>query len=159
MVFGVDIFQFVCLDDSVSELETFDQYLFLVVFFEGLVEDDLVDLLLVERRMGQLLCDLSVVGEHQDTGSVLVKPSNREYPGSAALQEIHDGLFSMRIAGAGDEALRLVHHDVYLFFTLEPFSVEADIVLQDVYLGSEFSDYHSVDGNHSRLDQGVGFTA
>ena len=105
--------------------------------------------------MSKLLGDLTVVGEHQDSGSVLVESSDRENTHMATLDQVHDGLLRMGIASAGDVALGLVHDDVYLLLTLESLSVETDIVLKHINLGSELGHDLTIDGHDSGLDQGV----
>ena len=46
VILGVDIFEFVGLDDTVAELYSFDD-LFLILFLKGLIKGDLIDFLLV----------------------------------------------------------------------------------------------------------------
>ena len=101
--------------------------------------------------MGQFLGDFAVVGEHQHTGGVLVQPSDREYPVMAVLEQVHHCPLGVRVAGGGDIALRLVHHDVHLLLALEGLAVELDFVLEHVDLGSEFGHDLTVHGHHARL--------
>ena len=108
--------------------------------------------------MGEPFGDLAVVGEHQHSGGGLVQASYGEYAGVAALQQVHDGLAGMGVAGGGDIALGLVHHDIYLLLALETLAVEADVVGEDVDLGSELGDDLAVDGDYAGLDEGVGLT-
>ena len=97
--------------------------------------------------MCELLCDFTVVCEHEDTGGVLVKTTYREHSCRASLEEVHDGLVCVRIACSGDKSLRLVHHDVYLCLALESLAVEPYVICSDIDLGSELCDYLSVDSN------------
>ena len=96
-----------------------------------MVQDDLVDLLLVVGRVGQALGHLAVVGEHQHAGGVLVQAADGEDARGTALEDVHHGLFRVRVAGGGDVALGLVHHDVHLLLALETLAVEADVVGED----------------------------
>ena len=109
--------------------------------------------------MCELLCDFTVVCEHEDTGGVLVKTTYREHSCRASLEEVHDGLVCVRVACCGDKSLRLVHHDVYLGLTLESLAVEPYVIGSDVDLGSELCDYLSVDCNHSGEDEVVGLSS
>ena len=155
---GVDVLKFIGLCDAVTELYAF-QELLLVLFLEGGVQDHLVDLLLVVGGVGELFGHLSVVGEHKDAGGVLVQTANGEYPGGAALEEIHHCFICVRVAGGGDIALGLIHHDIDLLFTLEALSVEADVVSEDVHLGAKFRHNLSVHGYNTALDHCIGLPA
>ena len=159
VVLGVDIFKLIGLDVAVVEVKSHREDLLLVGLLKRFVEDDLVDFLLVVGRVGELLGDLAVVGEHQHTGGVLVEPSDREHPQFASPEKIHDGLLGVRVAGAGDKALRLVHHDVDLLLALEPLAIEADIVVEDVDLRSKLGHNLSVDGHDTGLDEVVSLAA
>lgn len=109
--------------------------------------------------MCELLGDLTVVGEHQHTSGVLVKPSDREHAELAALEQIHDGLLGVRVARTGDEAFRLVHHDVNFLLALESLSVETDVVLEDVDLCPKLGHNLAVYGHDAGLNEVVSLAA
>ena len=109
--------------------------------------------------MCELLGDLTVVGEHQHTSGVLVKPSDREHPQLASLEKIHDGLLGVRVARTGDEAFRLVHHDVNFLLALESLSVETDVVLEDVDLCPKLGHNLAVYGHDAGLNEVVSLAA
>ena len=102
--------------------------------------------------MCQSLSYFAVVGEHEDTGGVLVETSYREYSCAAVFQQIHHCLLCVRVACSRNESLRLVHHDVYFLFTADSFAVESDVVVEDIDLGTEFCDYFAVYGHDTCLD-------
>ena len=109
--------------------------------------------------MSEPFRNLSVVGEKQDSGSVLVKPAYRIYPGGAALEKIDYGFLCVRVTCSGYISLGFVHDEIYLLLSLETLSVETDVVIMDVHLGAEFCHDLSVDGHHTGLDEGVGFAS
>ena len=157
-VVGVDIFEFVGGDGAVGKFDAAQDGL-AVLFGEGTVEVDLVDLLLVVGGMRQALGHLAVVGEEEDTGGVLVKPADGEYAYRGLAEQVHHGLLRMRVAGGGDIAAGLVHDHIDFFLSLETLAVEADVVGEDIDLGAEFGDDFAVDGDAAGLDQTVGFPA
>ena len=109
--------------------------------------------------MGKPFSHLSVICKHKDTGGGLVKPAHWEHPVGAVFHKVHYGLLCVRVAGCGYESLGLVHYHVYLLLSLEALSVELDLVLEDVDLGSKFGNHFSVHGDYARLDEGVSLTA
>ena len=158
MVSGIDVLELVRADFSVAEEHTCENAV-IILLCKRLVETYLINLLLVVGWMGETLCYLSVIGKHKHSGGVLVQTAHREHPVTAALQEIHHGLVRVRIAGSGDIALRLVHHQIHLFFSLEFLSVELNLILVDVNLGSKFGHHLSIDGNNPGLDESVSLTS
>ena len=102
--------------------------------------------------MGEPFGDLAVIGEHQHTGSVLVEPADREYPGAAFLEQVHHGLFGVRVACSRDITLRLVHHDVDLFLTADSLTVELDVVGEYVDLRAKLGDNLVVYSHDACLD-------
>ena len=109
--------------------------------------------------MSKLLCNLTVVGEHQNAGSILVKTSHWEYSCRTTLEKVHYSFVCMRVACSSDISLRLVHYDVNLVLALESFSVETDVVGVDIYLGSELGDYFAVNCHHSSKDEIVSLSS
>ena len=109
--------------------------------------------------MGKPFGHLSVVREHQDAGSGLVKPSHWEYAVLATLHQVHHGLVRVWIACCCNIALGLVHHYIDFLLSLEAFSVETHVVLEQIHLGSQLGNYLAVYGNHARLDVSVGLAA
>lgn len=65
----------------------------------------------------------------------------------------------MRVAGCRHIALRLVHDDIHLLLSFEPFSVEADVIGRDVYLRAKLSYNFTVHCNHTGKNEIVGFAA
>jgi len=109
--------------------------------------------------MCKALGHFSVVGQKKYACGVLVEASHRINSHRAALDEVKDSLVCVRIACRSHETLRLVHDEVHLVLALESLSVEADVVLVDVYLGAKLSDNYSVDCYNSGLYEGIGLTA
>ena len=109
--------------------------------------------------MSELLCDLTIVGEHKYTCSILVETAYWEYSCRASLEKIHYGLVCVWIAGCSYEALRLVHYDIDLILALETLTVEADVVCVDVYLCTELSNNLAVYCNHTCEDEVVSLSS
>ena len=109
--------------------------------------------------MGEPFGKFTVVGEHKHSGGSLVKSSYRIYPCGASFQEVHYGFFCVRVTDAGDISLGLVHHEVNLLFAFETLTVEADFVVENVYLCSKFGYHFAVDRDYTCLNHSVGLSA
>ena len=78
VVILLDVLELVSSDHAVVEFDTAEDLL-VVFLLELAVKGYLIDLLLVVRRMSELLGDLTVVCEHKHTSCVLVETAYREY--------------------------------------------------------------------------------
>ena len=123
-----------------------------------LVEEDMVDLLLEELRMGQLAGKLTVVGQQQHTSGVAVQTTYRiDALGTCVLHEIHHSLTLLRIVAGSDVVLWLVEQHIYFLLKCDRLIVE----LHDIgaeHLGAELGDDLIVDRHHTSLDELISLT-
>ena len=126
---------------------------------QGFVERHLIDFLLPEGRMGELLGQIAVVGEQQQSETVLVETPHRvDAFRAGALHQLHDGFARMRIVERSHIALGLVEHKIDLLFALHAAVVEFHLV-GGQHLGAQLGDDLTVDGHQTRRDEIVGLAA
>ena len=155
LVNGIGILDIVGMDFTILELNALC-YLRQVVGSNGLVEVDVVDLLLEELRMSELGCQVTVVGQQKDARGVTVETPHRiDALRTSILDEIHDRLALLRVIGRGDVVLGLIEQDVDLLLLSNGLVVETDFVGTE-NLGTQFGDDIAIDGNDTSLDELVG---
>ena len=155
---GGDVAHCIGVDGSVVELNAIGDVLH-VLLADGLVGPNLVDFLLDILRVGELGCQVTVVGEQEHTGCVAVKTSNGINALLAGtLHEIHDGLAAIGIIAGGDGVLGLVKQDVALLLGCYDLAV----VLHNVLWGdlhAELGHYDIIDHHKALLDIFISNTA
>jgi len=123
------------------------------------VEGHLVDFFHFVAGMGESLRELPVVGEQDESCGVFIESSHRIDPFLTGLfDQVHNGAFGMGIVGGGHHLAGFVEQNIDFPFGSEKAVVEADLVGRG-NLGSQFGDHLSVDGDHTRGNVFVGFTA
>lgn len=126
---------------------------------EGLVERHLVNLLLAVGGVGELLGQVAVVGEEQQSHAVLVEPANRiDALRAGSLDQLHHRLVGVGVLHRGHISLGLVEHEVDLLLALYALAVEAHVVRR-LHLAPQLRDHLPVDRDHARLDVVVGLAA
>ena len=158
VIFCVDVLELISLDVAVVEGYTVHD-LVEIFLSDRFVQDYLIYLLLVVRRMCKSFSDFTVVCKHEYAGGVLVQTTYREYSGFAVLQQVHDRLVCVRIARCGNESLRFVHYDINLLFSSETLAVESYVIGKNVHFASEFGNHFTIYGNYTGLDVLVSLTA
>ena len=78
VVIFLNVFELVSCNHTVRQFDSAENLL-VILLLELAVKGNLIYLFLVIRRIGQLLRYLTVIGEHEDSCSVLVKTSDREH--------------------------------------------------------------------------------
>ena len=96
---------------------------------QRLVERHLIDLLLPVRGVRELLREVAVVGEQQQSEAVFVQtPHGIDALRAGALHQLHHRLSGMGIVERGDITLGLVQHQVDFLFALHAAVVELHLV-------------------------------
>ena len=155
---GGDVAHCIGVDGTVVEFNTVGDVLH-VFLADGLVGPHLIDFLLYILRMGELGCEVSVIGEQKHTGGVAVKTSHRiDALFTGSLHEVHDGFTAVGVIAGGDTVLGLVEQDVALLFSGHDFA----IVLHDILgrnLHTQFSHNSIIDHDETLLDVFIGHAA
>jgi len=104
----------------------------------------------VRSRCGQLLHQVAVVSQQQQSLGVKVEPSDREDALADVPYQVHDSRASFRVADRGNELPRFVEHYVeVLFRSLDAFTVKSHVIGLKVSLGTEGSDGFTIYGDTS----------
>ncbi len=133
-------------------------YLLHIVSGEVLVEEHMVYLLLEELRVGQLRCQLAVIGKKEHACGVAVKTSDRVYALRAGVfHQIHDSLALLRIIACGHIILRLVEQHIHFLLERNRLVVEHDLVCAQ-HFRAEFGHNLAVYSHHTCLYEVVSLT-
>ena len=155
---GGDVAHSIGVDGTVVELNAVGDVLH-VLLADGLVGPHLIDFLLYILRMGQLGCQVTVVGEQQHTGGVAVQSSHGvDALLAGTLHEVHDGLAAVGIVAGGDAVLGFVQQDVALLLG----GYDLAVILYDVLGGNlhaEFGNDLAIDFDKALLDVFISHTA
>ena len=88
-----------------------------------------IDFLLAELRMGQLGCQVTVVGQQQHTGGVAIETADRINTLSAGIANNVNHRFTLfGIVGRSDGVLGLVEQDIYFPFAANRLIVESYLI-------------------------------
>ena len=155
---GGDVAHSIGVDGTVVEFYTVGNVLH-VFLADGLIGPYLVDFLLDILRMGELSCQVTVVGEQQYTSGVAVQTSHRiDALFTGTFHEIHDGFAAVGIVTGCDTVFGLVKQDVALLFGGYDFTVIFnDILGRDLH--AEFCYHDIVDHDKAFLDIFISNTA
>ena len=155
LVDSIGILHVIGLDLTVFQLDTLGNGL-QVVSGDVLVEIDVIDLLLEIFRMGELRCEVTIVGEQKHTRGVTVEASHWiDALRAGILDEVHHRLALLGIVTSGDIVLGLVEQHIDLLLQCNGLVVELHLVgAQD--LRAELGNHLSVDGDHTSLDELIG---
>ena len=153
-----DIADGVGVDLSVVELDSVGDALH-VFLGDVFVGPDVIDFLLHEFRMGELRCEVAVIGQKEHAGGVAVEAA---YGVDALLAGVLDDVehsgASVGIIAGGDAVFRLVEkHVAFAFGSHDLFIVFHHVVAFD--LCSEFGHDFAVDLHFAGLDEFVGLAA
>lgn len=110
-------------------------------------------------RMRQLLGEIAVVGDNKQPGAAFVQTADREQARPAGGEEINDAGAALGILHRAQDARRLIEDESLLGLHLEPFAVEANVLLLRFDLGAEFIDRLPIDGDSPARHQGFAFPA
>ena len=125
----------------------------LIHLFQLAVERNGVDLLLVELGMGQLGCQITVIGEQQHTGRVAVETTYRvDALGTGVTDDINDRMTFLRVISRGDGVLGFVEQNIYLALTANRLVMETDIIRRQ-HFDAEVIDGHPIDGDDTCLNE------
>ncbi len=137
--------QGVCVDHSVIQVNSLEN-LVKISLVKISVQEHVVDLFLVIRRMSELFSHVSVIGKEENACGIPVKAAYRINSLRALTgNQVHNGFAGVRIVRCGNAVFRLVHYDVNLLLTLDNLAVEADLVCLE-HLGSKFCNSLTVNG-------------
>ena len=126
---------------------------------QRLVECHLIYLLLLERRVRQLAGHIAVIGEKQQSHTVLVETSYGIYTLRAGvLHKIHHRFVGMRVVHRRHISLGLVQYEIHLLLALNALVVETHVVRR-LNLRTEFRHDHAVHSNQTCLYVIVGLTS
>ena len=155
---GGDVAHSIGVDGTVVEFYTVGNVLH-VFLADGLIGPYLVDFLLDILRMGELSCQVTVVGEQQYTSGVAVQTSHWiDALFTGTFHEIHDGFAAVGIVTGCDTVFGLVKQDVALLFGGYDFTVIFnDILGRDLH--AEFCYHDIVDHDKAFLDIFISNTA
>ena len=130
-----------------------------VVLGQGLVKDDMVELRDLAARVGQLLGQVTIVGEQQEACGLLVETTHGEDALRASIfDEFHHGIAFIRIVRSGDIAFRLVEQDIAELFAVECLATIYHLILR-LHFIAHGGDHLVVHHHATGLDEVVGFTA
>ena len=130
----------------------------LIYFVQLLVERDSIDLLLMEFRMGQLGCQVTVVGEQQYARGVTVQTTNRiDTLGTCRTNDVDYRVTLLRVIGGSYGVLGFVKQDIDLALTANRLVMETYLIGRK-YLHAQIIDYLTIDRDHSCLDKIIGLT-
>ena len=119
------------------------------------VDPHAIDLLHPVARMHQVMGEVAVVGEEQETAGVGVQPSDREQP-APGRQQLANRTPPLGVVEGGDYADRLVEGVVARRGWLgKRAPAHQHAVTPGLHLRAGLRHQHPVDPHHSRLDQGV----
>ena len=119
------------------------------------VDRDFVRLVHAITRMRQAIGELTIVGEQQKAGALLVEASDRIQPGAArVIDEVNRAAAAFRVVIRADHAARLEEHDVdELFGPRNPLAFNGDDIALRINPRRERLDHVTVDRDHARLDE------
>jgi hypothetical protein len=104
--------------------------------------------------MGQLCCQLAVVGQQQQPLGFEVEPADRIDVLLDAAEQVHDRRTLMRVRSSGDIAAWLIQQDIPMpLRQLDAPAVDPDVVLRRVRLRPQLAECRAVDGDPSLADQ------
>ena len=119
----------------------------------GLVEEDMIDLLLEIFRMGELRSQIAIVGEQKHTRGVTVETTYRiDTLRTSVLHEVHHRLALLRIVRSRDIILGFVEQHIHFLLDADGLVVETNLVGAQ-HLGSEFGHHLTIDGDNTCLDE------
>ena len=125
----------------------------LVHFVQFAIQRHGVDLLLMELRMGQFSCQVSVIGQQENTGRITVQTTHRvDTLGASATNNINHGMTLLRIVGRGHCILGFIEQDIDLAFAANRLSVETHIIRRQ-HFSAQIIHGLTIDGDHTGLDE------
>ncbi len=133
---------------------------FVDLFFGGLAADlDHVGFGNVRAGLGQLRHELAIVGEQQEAFAHVIETADGENTLVDALEQIHDGGATFRIADGGHVALGFVESDVDVALgAAQQLAIHANLVNPGIGLGAGLGDDFTVHTDNACGDQFFGFT-
>ncbi len=106
-------------------------------------------------RMGELIDEVSVIGQKDQSFTVRIEPSNRlQSRISRKIYELCDKAFRVTIGQGAGDAFRLVHRDI--IETSRGFwdrtAVDSDSLRVRISFNPKFDNYCAIDGNTALTD-------
>ena len=124
-----------------------------VHFLQLTVESNCVDLLLMELRVRQLSCQVTIVGKQQYTGGITVETTYRiDALLTGITHDIDDGMTLLRVVGGRHRVLRFIEQDIDLTFATNGLVMETNIIRRQHFNAQRIS-YYSIDSNDTGLNK------
>lgn len=125
---------------------------------QGLIQDGLVHTKDSVAWVHQTICELTIIGEQQDSRCIAIKAANREEACFEAHDIEHRGT-TLFVAGCRDHVLWLIEYDVrQVFIPRNRLTVDRDHIV-DLDLGAQLCDNTTVDLDRTGADQIVSVTS
>ena len=145
----------VSLDVTVLQCDALGNLLH-IVSRNGLVQVNVIDLLLQELGVCQLRSQVAIIGKQQHTGGVAVQTTNGiDTLGASILNKVHHRLTLLGIIAGGNIVLGFVQQHINLLLQCNGLVVETDVVGAH-HLGTQLVDNLTIDSHHTSLDKLVG---
>lgn len=112
-----------------------------------------VDFLDTEPWVGQALGQGAVIGDDHQAFTLFVESSHREHS-LAGWDQVDYASAAARIPVRRKNASRLVDEEIFLATNLDSFSVNKDLLLTGIYLGSKLDDRFSINFDTPICNQG-----
>jgi hypothetical protein len=130
-----------------------------IIFGQRLVQDDMIELRDLAARVGQLLGQVTIVGEQQQACSLLVETAHRiDALWARVLDKFHHGVTLIRVIGSGDLAFRLVQQDVTKLLAIEGLTT-VDYLVFSLHLIAHRGNHFTIHLHAASLDEVIGFAA